>query len=132
MIYKVKSFVNFQITRDIFLENIETGTIDVTFDDDEDKFDFLNVGETYSCKITLLGNIVDVNDERAVYCRILEKDVMIGVDYYTKILIEEDIYYYYTEEADKVYLNEKDEFYIKYSRKDLAEVEGKISWRYTV
>ena len=53
--YKVLSIDSDEMTKNIKLENMKTGTIDICFDDSalvsDKNFDFMNVGEEYKCKI---------------------------------------------------------------------------------
>lgn len=79
--YKVVSVENYEMTRSIELENLETGTVDRCFDDSslvsDENFEFMNLNDEYNCKIKLFGNVVQ-DREGAVRCIIDCREVKVG------------------------------------------------------
>ena len=95
--HRVLSIDNDEMTRNIELENMKTGTIDICFDDSalvsDKNFDFMNAGEEYKCKIKLFGNVTTNLQENAVLCKVVEKDVSVGTKKMVKVSVETDEYY---------------------------------------
>lgn len=127
--YRVVSIENDEMTRIVKLENLETGTIDMCFDDSavvsDENFGFMEEERLYNCKIKLFGNIaLDIQDE-VVLCKIVKDNLFVGNQKMVKILIEADEYYI-TEKKIRNLVALKKEFYFKYTRKDLIEVNNVI------
>lgn len=127
--YRVVSIENDEMTRIVKLENLETGTIDMCFDDSavvsDENFGFMEEERLYNCKIKLFGNIaLDIQDE-VVLCKIVKDNIFVGNQKMVKILIEADEYYI-TEKKIRNLVALKKEFYFKYTRKDLIEVNNVI------
>ena len=122
--YKVLSIDSDEMTKNIKLENMKTGTIDICFDDSalvsDKNFDFMNVGEEYKCKIKLFGKSITNQQEKAVLCKIVDKEVFVGTKKMVKVLVEADEYYIPIKKVND-FLDSK-EFYFQYTRKDLIEV----------
>ena len=124
--HKVLSIDSDEMARSIELKNMKTGTIDICFDDSalvsDKNFDFINVGEEYKCKIKLFGNVTTNLQEKSVLCKVLEKDVSVGTKKMVKVIVETDEYYIPIKKiSDFLDLNE---FYFKYTRKDLVAVDN--------
>lgn len=126
--YRVLSIDNAEMTKNIELENIKTGTVDMCFDDsalvDNRNFNFMNVGGEYDCKIKLFGNVVmnSYKEDKTVLCKIVDRDIVIGTKKMVKVLVENDEYYIPTKKVTDFL--ELKEFYFKYTRKDLIEVDN--------
>lgn len=124
--YKVISISEDEMTRNVKLENSDTGTIEECFDDSflisDINFDFLTIGKQYECKIKLFGNVVQDMQDKTVICKILSKNEIIGRKEMVKVLVEKNEYYIPRKKVEK-YLN-KEMFLFRYTRKDLIEVEN--------
>ena len=99
--YKLLSINDYDVTRDVVLQNQDTGTVDVCFDDSalisSDNFEFMKVGEIYDCKIKLLGSIKPKKTSKAVLWRTIEDADYHGME---KIAIGNDYYYVSKKEFD--------------------------------
>lgn len=128
--YKLLSIQESLMTRDILLENLETKTLDKCFDDsalisDDNNFEFMNIGGTYDCKLQLFGIIAVKGDtDRVVLCKVIEKDILIGIKEYVKVLVDKDVYYLNKKDICDV-LDRKDILF-KVSRKDIIQVNDVI------
>lgn len=124
--YKVISISEDEMTRNVKLENSDTGTIEECFDDSslisDINFDFLTIGKQYECKIKLFGNVVQDMQDKTVICKILSKNEIIGRKEMVKVLVEKNEYYIPRKKVEK-YLD-KEMFLFRYTRKDLIEVEN--------
>ena len=124
--HKVLSIDSDEMARSIELKNMKTGTIDICFDDSalvsDKNFDFINVGEEYKCKIKLFGNVTTNLQENAVLCKVVEKDVSVGTKKMVKVSVETDEYYIPIKKI-RDFLD-LDEFYFRYTRKDLVAVNN--------
>lgn len=58
MKFKVEKIIDYEFDRDVVLKSCETGQTITAFDESEDDFTFMKVGQTYECKIETTGNIV--------------------------------------------------------------------------
>lgn len=92
--YKVISISEDEMTRNVKLENSDTGTIEECFDDSslisDINFDFLTIGKQYECKIKLFGNVVQDMQDKTVICKILSKNEIIGSKEMVKVLVEKN------------------------------------------
>jgi hypothetical protein len=124
--YKVLSIDNDEMTKNIELKNTKTGTIDMCFDDSalvsDRNFDFMKVGGEYKCKIKLFGNVAINLLEKTVLCKVVDKDIIVGTKKMVKVLVEDDEYYIPAKKLND-FLDIK-EFYFRYTRKDLIEVDN--------
>lgn len=61
IMYKVIGIKNYEFTRDIIVESIESKQTYVAFDDSDlignDQFSFVQVQKIYNCKLGIMGNI---------------------------------------------------------------------------
>ena len=114
--YKIISISEDEMTRNVELENSDTGTIEECFDDSslisDINFDFLTIGKEYECKIKLFGNAVQN----------MQDNEMVGTKEMVKVLVENDEYYIPRKKVEK-YLD-KEMFFFRYTRKDLIEVDN--------
>lgn len=128
--YKVQKIKQYQVTRDVYLLNLESGTIDICFDDSDltpfEDFYFITLNSVYDCKIQLSGVYTKYETEVSEKCVILEKDVIIGQRSCFKVLFDNNIYYI-VQEKNETYEIINDE-YINFiiSRKDLIQVNDVI------
>ena len=127
--YKVIFIKEYAMTRDIKLENSNTGTIDYCFDDssvvNNNGFGFMKIGVEYECKIKLFGNVVkEIQDTSTVFCEILCRDVIIGKKSMIKVQVENDVYYIPQKKLENT-INLKS-FYFQFTRKDLIQVNNVI------
>lgn len=109
--HKLISIDEAVMTRNIELENIDTGTIDKCFDDSAlisyNNFDFMKIGSTYDCKIWLFGIQVNEKDKDTLECKVVNKDVQIGKTLFVEVLVEKDIYYVYQKDIDSLLYQNK-------------------------
>lgn len=123
--YKVISISDDEMTRNVKLENSDTGSIEECFDDSalisDINFDFLTIGKEYDCKIKLFGNVVQNMQDKTVICKILSKNELVGRKEMVKVLAENNKYYIPRKKIEK-YLD-KERFFFQYTRKDLIEVD---------
>lgn len=128
--YKFKLINQAMMTRTVELENEETGTIEICFDDsalisDENNFEFMKIGMSYNCKISLLGVEVDKIGERTFECVIINTDVYVGRTKYIEVVINSDKYYIYKKDVEES-VKKKTKLMYKVSRKDLIQVDGVV------
>ena len=86
--YRVVSIDRDEMTKNIQIKNLETGTVDICFDDSslvsDENFDFMREGNEYECKIKLFGTVVSDMQENAVLCKIVNSCIIVG----TKKMVE--------------------------------------------
>lgn len=87
--YKLNKIINYEVTRDLILESEESKQEYKVFDDSDilgnNKFDFLEVGKKYQCKINIFGDISDSNNGTKFLVLGKEK---VGNRYFEKIANE--------------------------------------------
>lgn len=117
------------MTRNIELKNLDTNIIDVCFDDSallsEINFEFMKINNNYKCKIKLFGELTHNNGSDVVKCEIKNKDILIGKKIFTKVDVENNIYYIYQEQIKNSL--HKESFLFDVSRKDIIQVDNIIS-----
>ncbi|MBO0461958.1 hypothetical protein JZO83_09350 [Enterococcus sp. DIV1298c] len=123
--YRLLSVEESVATRNLELENLDTATIDLCFDDSAvtsfKNFDFMQINEVYDCKIFLFGG-QDDSGEKFQYIN----DVSIGRTVLSEVANEKgDVYYINKISASKSISKQKKLSY-KYSRKDLIQVNAII------
>ena len=125
--YKVISIEEYTATRDIKLQNMQTGTIETCFDDSalvsDNNFEFMIPGEEYDCKIKLFGSVTSEKQDESLLCK-NEGSCIIGSKRMVKVLIGNDEYYIH--ESSIGSNSELPYFYFDYSRKDLIAVDDVI------
>lgn len=126
--YKVIFIEEDEMTRNIKLENVETGTIDECFDDSalvgDNCFDFMEIGNNYNCKIRLFGNVVKEKVDKVVQCQVVCRHTSVGIVNMVKVLVNNDEYYIPQKKLSV--LEDVELFYFRYSRKDLIQVNDII------
>ena len=126
--YKIIKIRNYAATRDIELQNLNTNTINLCFDDSAvvsyNNFDFIEEGKVYDCKMELLGNFEHTKSDSNVIVTILESDVLIGNTKYLKVSIDSDIYYILMSDTKNFNLTKY--MYYHFTRIDLIQVDNVI------
>ncbi|MDB7101932.1 MULTISPECIES: hypothetical protein [Enterococcus] len=120
--YKLLSIEASVATRNLELENLDTATIDLCFDDSAvtsfKNFDFMQINEVYDCKIFLFGG-QDDSGEKFQYIN----DVSIGRTVLSEVANEKgDVYYINKISASESFSKQRKLSY-KYTRKDLIQVK---------
>lgn len=126
-VIKIKQYA---MTRHVILKNIATGTIDKCFDESDvfgNDFNFIKSGEKYDCKIYPFGDIVTAG---GVICKIIDRNVVVGIRKLIKIMVENDEYYISKSIIENC--NEIGELNFKCMRKDLIQVNDIINPRYII
>lgn len=120
--YKLQSIEEYGTTRVLILENVGTGRQERCFDDslllDFNNFEFMKVGNSYQCKILLVGK-VDSAGELFTY---LGKE-RVGSKNLLKLAGSDQSLYYLDEGGVWYTLQENQSLMVSYSRKDLIQVE---------
>ncbi len=126
--YKIIKIRNYAATRDIELQNLNTNTINLCFDDSAvvsyNNFDFIEEGTVYDCKMELLGNFEHTKSDSNVIVTILESDVLIRNTKYLKVSIDSDIYYILMSDTKNFTLTKY--MYYHFTRIDLIQVDNVI------
>lgn len=126
--YKIIKIRNYAATRDIELQNLNTNTINLCFDDSAvvsyNNFDFIEEGKVYDCKMELFGNFEHTKSDSNVIVTILESDVLIGNTKYLKVSIDSDIYYILMSDTKNFNLTQY--MYYHFTRIDLIQVDNVI------
>ena len=126
--YKIIKIRNYAATRDIELQNLNTNTINLCFDDSAvvsyNNFDFIEEGKVYDCKMELLGNFEHTKSDSNVIVTILESDVLIRNTKYLKVSIDSDIYYILMSDTKNFTLTKY--IYYHFTRIDLIQVDNVI------
>ena len=126
--YKIIKIRNYAATRDIELQNLNTNTINLCFDDSAvvsyNNFDFIEEGKVYDCKMELLGNFEHTKSDSNVIVTILESDVLIRNTKYLKVSIDSDIYYILMSYTINFTLTKY--LYYHFTRIDLIQVDNVI------
>ncbi len=125
--YKVLEMIEYDITRDIIVQNEETGTIDECFDDTDiagdNCFEFVKQGKLYDFKIALFGGREDSASTVAVKCQI-KKELLVGDEKFFEVLVGKDSYYVYRDDLPDDF--HEDTFFFHCVRKDLIQVDDVI------
>lgn len=126
--YKIIKIRNYAATRDIELQNLNTNTINLCFDDSAvvsyNNFDFIEEGKVYDCKMELLGNFEHTKSDSNVIVTILESDVLIRNTKHLKVSIDSDIYYILMSDTKNFTLTKY--MYYHFTRIDLIQVDNVI------
>lgn len=126
--YKIIKIRNYAATRDIELQNLNTNTINLCFDNSAvvsyNNFDFIEEGKVYDCKMELLGNFEHTKSDSNVIVTILESDVLIRNTKYLKVSIDSDIYYILMSDTKNFTLTKY--MYYHFTRIDLIQVDNVI------
>ena len=133
VMYKLLKIDEEIMTRAIKLINEESGCIDDCFDDSdlsheyEQDFSFMKIGCIYDCKILLFGNVKDyseINAKDFILCKYSNEFATIGIYEYLKV--ETSNGEYYIEKDCLKEIGDKKEFWFRWSRKDLIQVNNVI------
>ncbi|MDR2976085.1 MAG: hypothetical protein LBV19_02065 [Streptococcaceae bacterium] len=126
--HRVEKIKESTATRILVLKNEVTGTRDECFDDSalvsDQNFDFMQVNQSYPCKIKLFGKQVSAKEARVVTCRVLNENSRIGNTDFVEVSVGEDVYYVLKSQV--MNRSEKSSFIFKVSRKDLIQVNQTI------
>ena len=121
--YKLLSIGASVATRNLELENLDTATIDVCFDDSAvtsfKNFDFMKINESYNCKIYLFGELDD-SGEKFKYI----KDVTVGRKVLSEVINGKGDLYYVNKISASECLSKQKMLSYKYTRKDLVQVNN--------
>lgn len=97
MQYKLLESIEYMMTRDVILENLETGTVIKCFDDSDlgsfEDFSFMKVNESYDCKIELFGDPVTEETQWSIEVDVLSADASVGTRKMIEVSVDQDIYY---------------------------------------
>lgn len=126
--YRVVSINSDEMTKNIEIKNLKTGTVDMCFDDSalvsNENFDFMNEENEYECKIKLFGNVVSNMQEKVVLCKIIDENIVVGTKKMVKVLIGDDEYYIPEKKINGIMDLKK--FFFRCTRKDLIQVDNVI------
>lgn len=127
--YKLISIQEDMMTRNVLIQNLETNTRDLCFDDsalksDGNNFEFMKIGELYDCKIKLFGDFVETPEERVKEISILNEKAIVGNTEFLEVRVDKDVYYILKNKI-KDNKDEKKRLF-KISRKDLIQVNDII------
>ena len=132
--YKVIEINEAVATRTIKLQNIDSGTIDIYFDDSElvsnININFMKAEQIYDCKILLFGEPTRNPTSNSICCQVLDKEIMIGIKEFVKVRVNKDIYYVSKKQLAEYLAN--DSFMFDYTRKDLLQVEAIVHYFLTI
>lgn len=129
--HELLSMEKFEMSRFLTLQNIDTGTIDICFDDSdiagENNFSFMKRYGLYECKIKLFGKfenkIFKLNN--AVLCVVQDYSCIIGKEEFVMVkTLNDDKYYIPKSEFKNGKI--KDKFYFSIGRKDLIQVSQQL------
>lgn len=133
--YELVSIEEFEMTRFLTLKNIETGTVDICFDDSdvvsENNFSFMKRYAIYDCRIKLFGKFANklFKQKSALLCTVINTSCKIGIEEFVMIKTSsEDIYYISKSEFGNRKI--KEHFYYDVGRKDLIQVSKQIHGSY--
>lgn len=130
--YKLKEITEYMMTRDVKLENLDTGEIEECFDDSavsgEGDFYFMNIDGVYDCKIKLFGEPSYKEENRCVLCKVLNREVRIGKQMLVEVQVNGNKYYIEPNIVSDFL--DCDSFNFDYTRKDLIQVDDVIHGDY--
>lgn len=132
--YQVKTIIEAMMTRDVLIQNLDTNTEDLCFDDsalisDSHNFEFMELGGIYNCKIELLGEFVAIYEERVIEISINRENVIIGNTQFVEVVTNNDIYYISNTKMKGRSNAEK--YLFKVARKNLIQVNDIIHEDFT-
>lgn len=132
--YKVLEIDERMMDRDVIIQNLNTGTTELCFDNsigysDDHNFSFMKTDSDYECKILLIGDQQENKNESSLEYLLAEEHVVtIGNGTFIKVLYKDDVYYI---SADSVTIKETDRYVLFDSfRKDLLQVNDQVSPMY--
>lgn len=123
--YKLLSIEESSATRNLELENLNSGTIDLCFDDSSvtsyENFEFMKINEVYDCKIYLFGKL-DEDGEELHYI----KDIKVGTKALSEVSNKNGDIYYIDKNSTNVITSKGKMITYKYTRKDIVKVNNVI------
>lgn len=132
MFFKVHKIFESDATRMVVLENLNTGAVEVCFDDSalvsDRNFDFMQVGQQYDCKIKLFGKPIPTKTDASITCRVNYTEVKIGSKILTEVQTSEGVYYIPPQKIAEYLKHGIFEFC--YTRKDLVQVNDTVHGDY--
>ena len=124
--YELIEIVEGDATRFLRLKNMDTGVVEVCFDDSavvsNINFNFMEIGQEYECKIKLFGKPVYEKTDGCVTCKIIDGKTRIGQKQMVEVEVDNNKYYIPRVKV-KDYL-EYGSFNFCFSRKDLIQVSS--------
>ena len=131
MKYKLMKTHEYVMTRHIELKSEVTGKIEYCFDDSDltnsKDFGFMDIGNSYECKLLLFGNLVDESNSEVIKCTIIG-EATIGKEEVIELNSDENIYYILKNELKEKKVG--DIIYYDFSRIDLVQVNEVIHGRF--
>ena len=126
--FKLREIIEGEATRQVKLENLNTGIMEMCFDDSalvsDRNFDFMRVGQEYDCKIKLFGKTVPTKTDNSITCRVNRVEVKIGQKFFTEVLTSDGVYYVPTSKIAEYLPRGYFEFCC--TRKDLVQVNNTV------
>ena len=126
--FKLQEIIAGDATRQVRLENLRTGVVEVCFDDSalvsDNNFDFMKVGQQYNCKIKLFGKPVPNKTDNSITCRVNREKVMIGQKVLTEVVTGDGVYYISPKKIAEYLAQDYFEFCC--TRKDLVQVNSTV------
>ena len=127
--YKLLSTSESEMTRYVKLENCKTGSIELCFDDSDvcsngqKDFWFMKIGGMYECKILLFDSRIvpsKIRNENCTLCEWANKKITVGNLEVIQVEANGDVYYVANKDIGDI--ENKNEFLLSFSRKDLIQV----------
>ena len=131
--YKMMRTEEYDMTREVVLKNLDTGTEDTCFDYSDmaganhKDFYFMEIGKKYDCKIKLFGDANPPEEEKTL-CKVVRDNVAVGNGRLVEVSVDGDRYYIPRSDVEDQL--KKGEFYYHVLRKDLIQVNNVIHGKY--
>ena len=126
--YRLLKIIEGDATRQIQLENLDTGAAELCFDDSalvsDRNFGFMKIGQQYDCKIKLFGKPVPTKTDTSITCKITRTEIIIGERAFTEVVTSCGVYYVPSKKIAEYLPRGSFEFFC--TRKDLVQVNGTI------
>lgn len=130
--YSLSIIIPSKATVNFAIRNLETGTIDLCFDDSMfvnfDDYGPMGIdrigGEKFDCKIALVGHATQTREEGTVVCKIVDANAYVGKRRMIKVSVREDEYYVNPKDLEGISYD--DYFCFDCIRKDLIQVDDLI------
>ena len=133
-LYQLKAIMEAMMTRDVLIQNLDTNTEDLCFDDsalisDSHNFEFMKLGGIYNCKIGLLGEFMEIFEDKVIEISINRENVIIGNTQFAEVVSNNDIYYISNTKLKG--RNNAEKHLFKVARKNLIQVNDVIHEDFT-